>query len=358
MARGVHYSIFQYLLIKQCPIHQIDLTQACRTCGGAMDYFLSSKLFKVTYGCYHCGRLLRRKEGHSGLSYLNKSGFNRLILAHKIFDHARDKRIYFDINQPTNVYFDNVAQFSSAIKDFAVNQRVLFDEVQAYALSGFGKKSAGYYIATNTINCSPARKFLKDLAVEEFVPVLKCIFRHIRKRFFPEVRLSRNRLAGMWRSFEGCEIYRDGYHSASYLDWLCFWYGVKVPADLLSKANRCVIRKLSAWLESKRAHEVFSSLKGGREKNWLVLKIFSHEVIFFMAKQLKALDSCILSGCAIDSRRLVYRREVGPAAWALVILPNASDCEFHFSARPSLIEISRQKNSALQQKATTASLSL
>lgn len=34
MVRGVHYSLFQYLLIKQCPIHQIELSPACRTCGG------------------------------------------------------------------------------------------------------------------------------------------------------------------------------------------------------------------------------------------------------------------------------------------------------------------------------------
>lgn len=357
LVRGVHYSIFQYLLIQQCPIHQTDLTQACRTCGGAMDYSLNGRLFHLPYGCCHCGKLLRLKEGESGRSYLNKSGFERLILAHRIFERGRDRQIYFDINQPTNVYFDNVAQFSSAIKNFAVHQRALFEEVQAKALSGQGKKGVSFYRISNTSRYSPVKVPVRELAAEELVPILKCIFRQIRKRFHPGVKLSKHRLAGMWRSIEGSEIPRQGYHSVGYLDWLCFWYGVQAPTDLLSKAKRCVIRKLRIWLEAKRAHEVFASLKGGREKNWLILKILAHEVIFFMIRQLQSLSAGVLSGHATDSKQVVYQRAVGPAAWALVVLPNTADCEFHFSAYSALIELSRRSMSTAARTETIASLS-
>jgi len=357
LIRGVHYSIFQYLLIKQCPIHQTELTQVCRNCGGAMDYLLNSRLFLAPYSCCHCGKLLRSKQSQNERSYLNKFGFERLNLAHTIFARGRDRQIYFDINQPTQVYFDNSTQFSSAIKDFAVHQRDLFDQVQAKVLSELGKQTGSHYRIVNRRSCSPITGQESVLGAVELIPILKSIFRHIRRRFVFGVKLSKNRLAGMWRNIEAVEIPREGYQAVCYLDWLCFWYGVQSPADLLSKANRCVIRKVSLWLEAKRAHTVFVSLKGTREKNWLIVKIFAHEIICFIVRQLQSLSVDALRGIEKASASVVYQRAVGPAAWGLVVLPDARNCEFHFSAHSTFSDISRTCISALGQAATTASLS-
>ena len=127
-------------------------------------------------GCNHCGHLLRLKGSQSGRSYLNKSGLNRLILAHRIFERGRDRQVFFDINQPTNIYFDNAAQFSSAITDFAVHQRALFNEVQARAASGQGDKNVGFYRVSNISRCSPVKRSVIELTVKDLVPILKCIF--------------------------------------------------------------------------------------------------------------------------------------------------------------------------------------
>lgn len=357
LARGVHYSLFQYLLIQQCPIHQVELTQACRTCGGAMDYSLNSGLFHMPYGCHHCGRLLRRKGSSSGWSYLNKSGLDRLTLAHRIFDRGRDRKIYFDISQPTNVYFDNAVQFSSATQDFALHQRALFLEVQCSIAAGQGRPDACFYRTMNIGRRVPVEETLNDEAVTALVSTLKCIFRQMRKRFLPGIRLSHQLLAGMWRSIEGSEIPRRGYHLVGYLDWLCFWYGVQAPADLCSKARLCVIGKLRAWLDSKRIHEVFTLLKGRREKQWLILKILAHEVIYFMVRQLQTLSAAAPSDCATQSSHVTYHRTIRPAAWAVVVLANDVTCTFHFSARSASTELSRSGMSAAEQKETVASLS-
>lgn len=357
MVRGVHYSLFQYLLIKQCPIHQIELSQACRTCGGAMDYSLSSKLFHEPYSCVHCGHLLRLKQGQSGRSYLNRSGLERLILAHRIFERGKDRQLFFDVNQPTNIYFDNTAQFSSAITDFAVHQRAQFSEVQSMAASGHGDKSAGFYRVSNISRCSPADEKVDDLTAEELVPILKCIFRQMRKRYLPGIKLSQDKLAGMWRGVEQSEVPTQGYQLVGYLDWLCFWCGVKTPSDLYSKAKSCAIKKLRAWLESKRKHDVFTSLKGGREKNWLMSKILAHEILFFMSTQLRRLSEGEPTCSRTDDSRIVYRRWVGPTAWALIVLPQQSSCEFHFSARSAFAELSWWKVSKPAQRETFLSLS-
>ncbi len=357
MVRGMHYSLFQYLLIKQCPIHQVELSQACQTCGGAMDYSLNSRLFREPYGCNHCGHLLRLKGSQSGRSYLNKSGLNRLILAHRIFERGRDRQVFFDINQPTNIYFDNAAQFSSAITDFAVHQRALFNEVQTRAASGQGDKNVGFYRVSNISRCSPVKRSVIELTVKDLVPILKCIFRKIRKRFLPEIKLSKQKLAGIWRSIEECEVPRQGYQLVGYLDWLCFWYGVQTPSDLCSKARSCVNRKLGAWLESKRTHEVFASLKGERERNWLMTKILAHEIIFFMTRQIRRLSESDLTCSRANPSQVVYRRWVGPAAWALIILPQQAACEFHFTARSVFAELGRWKVSKPAQRETYASLS-
>lgn len=357
LARGVHYSLFQYLLIQQCPIHQVELTQACRTCGGAMDYSLNSRLFHMPYGCHHCGRLLRRKGSSSGWSYLNKSGLDRLTLAHRIFERGRDRQIYFDISQPTNVYFDNAVQFSSATQDFAVHQRALFIEVQCRVTAWQGRPEACFYRTTNIGRRVPIEEALNDEAVTALVSTLKCIFRQMRKRFLPGIRLSHQLLAGMWRSIEGSEIPRQGYLLVGYLDWLCFWYGVQAPADLCSKARLCVIGKLRAWLDSKRIHEVFTLLKGRREKQWLILKILAHEVIYFMVRQLQTLSAAAPSDCATQSSQVTYHRTIGPAAWAVVVLANEVTCTFHFSARSASTELSRSSMSAAEQNETVTLLS-
>ncbi len=357
MVRGVHYSLFQYLLIKQCPIHQIELSQACRTCGGGMDYSLNSKLFHGPYSCNHCGHLLRLKEGQSGRSYLNRSGLERLIQAHRIFERGKDRQVFFDVNQPTNIYFDNTAQFSSVITDFAVHQRALFNEVQSMAASGHCDKSEGFYRVSNISRCSPVKEMDIELTAEELVPILKCIFRKIRKRFLPEIKLSKHKLAGIWRSVEQSEVPRQGYQLVGYLDWLCFWYGIQTPSDLCSKARPCAIMKLRAWLESKRTHGVFASLKGGREKNWLMSKILAHEIIFFMSRQLLRLSELEKICSRTNASHVVYHRWVGPTAWALIVLPQQAACEFHFSARSGFAELSWLKVSKPAQRETYLSLS-
>ncbi|WP_080756685.1 TniQ family protein [Pseudomonas putida] len=357
MVRGVHYSLFQYSLIKQCPIHQVELSQACQTCGGAMDYSLNSRLFREPYGCNHCGHLLRLKGSQSGQSYLNRTGLNRLILAHRVFERGRKHQVFFDITQPTNIYFDNAAQFSSAISDFAVHQRALFNEVQAKAASGRCDRRMGFYRVGNISRCSSLKNPVLELTVKDLISILKCIFRKIRKRFLPEVKLSKRKLAGVWRSVEECDVPRQGYQLVGYLDWLCFWYGVKTPSDLCAKARSCINKKLGAWLQSKRTHEVFASLKGACERNWLMTKILAHEVIFFMTRQIRRLSESDLTCSRTNPSQIVYRRWVGPAAWALIVLPQQTACEFHFSARSVFAELGWSKVSKPAQRETYASLS-
>lgn len=357
LARGVHYSIFQYLLIQQCPIHQVELTQTCRTCGGSMDYSLNSRLFQEAYACHHCGRLLWYKESSSGWSYLNKSGLNRLTLAHRIFERGRGRRIYFDISQPTNLYFDNTVQFSAATHDFVVRQRALYKEVQSWVTAGRGGPGAGFYRTTNTGCCVILEEALSDDAVAALVPALKSIFRQIRKRVLPGIRLSNRRLAGMWRNIEGTEIPRSGYRLAGYLDWLCFWYDVQAPADLRSKARRSLTSKLRAWLDSKREHEVFTLLKGKPEKHWLIMKIFAHEVAHFMAMQLQSLSAPEPDAGEPESSGVVYHRSVGPAAWAVVVLATDATCTFHFCARCALIQMGRPCMTPVELRAAIAALS-
>lgn len=357
LARGVHYSIFQYLLIQQCPIHHVELTQTCRTCGGSMDYSLNSRLFQEPYACHHCGRLLWYRGSSSGWSYLNRSGLNRLTLAHRIFVRGRDRRVCFDISQPTNIYFDNAVQFSSATPDFAVRQRALFKEVQGWVTAGQGRPGVGFYRTTNIGRRVTIEEALNDEAVAALVPTLKCIFRQMKKRFLPGIRLSNRRLARMWRTIEGSEIPRSGYLLAGYLDWLCFWYDVQAPADLRLKARPYLIRKLRAWLDSKRVHEVFKLLKGKPEKHWLIMKILAHEVAYFMFRQLQSLAPPGPGARTTESSQVVYHRTVGPAAWALVMLATDLTCTFHFSARSALIELDRPCMNAAEQRETVASLS-
>lgn len=356
LTRGVHYSIFQYLLIQHCPIHQIELTQACQTCGGAMDYSLNSGLFRGLYACHHCGRLLWRKGNNNGWSYLNRSGLHRLTLAHRVFERGGDRQIYFDVSQPTNVYFDNAVQFSSAAHDFAVHQRVLFKELQSRTTAGRGREG-GFYRVSNIVPRVPIEKAFNEEAVAALVPTLKSIFRQLRKRFFPGIRLSNQQLNGMWRSIEGSEIPRQGYQLVSYLDWLCFWYGVQSPADLCSKSRSCVLRKLTAWLDSKWDHEVFKLLKGSPEKYWLVMKILANEVRYFMFRQLQSLATLVPSERKTESSQVIYQRTVGPAAWALDVLADEATCTFHFSGCSAFTELSLPSMSVAEQNKTVASLS-
>jgi hypothetical protein len=279
------------------------------------------------------------------------------VSAHRIFERSSDRQIYFDINQPTNVYFDNVVQFSSATDDFALHQRALFSEVQRRVTAGQGKLEGCFYKTTNIGHHAPIDEAMSGEAVAALVPILKSIFRQMRKRFLPEIRLSQKRLAGMWRSVEGSEISRPGYLLVGYLDWLCFWYGVKAPADLCLKARAGITRKLKAWLDAKRVHEVFTVLKGQPEKQWLTLKILAHEVIYFMVRQLQSFVAPAASSHAPEPIQVTYHRAIGPAAWAVVVLADEAKCTFHFSACSSFTELRWPRISAAEQKLTVATLS-
>lgn len=357
LTRGVHYSIFQYLLIQHCPIHQIELTQACQICGGAMDYSLNSRLFREPFACHHCGRLLRQKGNNNGWSYLNRSGLRRLTLAHRIFERGGERQIYFDVSQPTNFYFDNAVQFSNASHDFAVHQRALFKELQSRTTSGKGREDVCFYRVSNIVSRVPIEKAFDDEVMAALLSTLKGIFRHLRKRFLPSIRLSNQQLTGMWRRIEGSEIPRQGYQLVGYLDWLCFWYGVQSPADLCSESRTCVLRKLTAWLDSKWDHEVFKLLKGSPEKHWLVMKILANEVLYFMFRQLQSLKTLAPSERKTESIQVVYQRTVGPAAWALDVHADETTCTFYFSGCSAFIELSRPSMSVAQRNKTFASLS-
>lgn len=255
------------------------------------------------------------------------------------------------------MYFDNAVQFSAATNDFVVRQRALFKEVQSWVTAGRGRPGAGFYRTTNIGRRLILEEALSDEAVAALVPTLKSIFRQIRKRVLPGMRLSNRRLAGMWRNIEGSEIPRSGYRLAGYLDWLCFWYDVQAPADLRSKARPSLTRKLRAWLDSKRAHEVFTLLKGKPEKHWLIMKIFAHEVAYFMARQLQSLSVPEPDAGETESNGVVYHRTVGPAAWAVVVLATDATCTFHFCARCVLIEKGQPCVTAVEMRAAIAALS-
>jgi hypothetical protein len=279
-------------------------------------------------------------------------------LAYRIFERGRDRQIYFDISQPTNVYLDNTVQFSASIRDFALDQRALFKEVQSWVTAGRGRPDTGFYQTTNMGRRVPLEEALGDETLAAIVPTLKSIFRQIRKRVLSGIRLSNRRVAGMWRKVEGSEIPRSGYRLAGYLDWLCFWYDVEAPANLRSKkARSSLIRKLRAWLESKRAHDVFTLLKGKPVKQWLIMKILAHEVAYFMVRQLETSSVPEPVAGATESNEIVYHRTAGPAAWAVVVRTTDETCTFHFFARRALIETGRPCMTAAEQRAAVASLS-
>lgn len=54
MSQGVHYAIFQFDKLVNCPIHKVPLEVACRFCGAATPFTLTAQTFKTPFGCANC----------------------------------------------------------------------------------------------------------------------------------------------------------------------------------------------------------------------------------------------------------------------------------------------------------------
>ncbi|MDG9925694.1 MULTISPECIES: TniQ family protein [unclassified Pseudomonas] len=54
MSQGVHYAVFQFDKLVNCPIHKVPLEVACRFCGAATPYTLNSQTFRTPFGCASC----------------------------------------------------------------------------------------------------------------------------------------------------------------------------------------------------------------------------------------------------------------------------------------------------------------
>ncbi|WP_220814134.1 TniQ family protein [Pseudomonas paralcaligenes] len=54
MSQGVHYAIFQFDKLANCPIHKVPLEVACRFCGAATSFTLAAPTFRTPFGCANC----------------------------------------------------------------------------------------------------------------------------------------------------------------------------------------------------------------------------------------------------------------------------------------------------------------
>jgi len=58
MSQGVHYAIFQFNKLINCPVHKVPLEVVCRFCGAATPFRLAAETFRTPFGCAHCRRSL------------------------------------------------------------------------------------------------------------------------------------------------------------------------------------------------------------------------------------------------------------------------------------------------------------
>lgn len=316
LAQGRHYTIFQYGLVHQCPVHRIDLQQRCPKCSASARYSLSAQLFKAPYGCWRCGQQLGVARPKDALHFINAIGMARLRESYRAFELRRGQHLNFAIGGSEELYCDNVLKFSTSLREFSEMESVLFRRIQGLAANLSSKAICAEYswfrwrVSHAASECSRAA----PLTAQELRGTAKAIFRHFRKTLLGGFKLPMQALLPLWRSLECGEVPEDSYSATAWLDWFCFWSGVSTPSQLLDK-NRAV--NISKWLAEVRRHSVFLKCRDTCVQNWLTQRLFAHEVFTLLARQLAKVPQISAGGNKEGFARVVYERSISSVCWAV-----------------------------------------
>lgn len=70
MSQGIHYAIFQFDKLIDCPIHKMPLEMVCPFCGATTPFRLAAGTFRTPFGCGHCRRSLMSGDYRTSSSSL------------------------------------------------------------------------------------------------------------------------------------------------------------------------------------------------------------------------------------------------------------------------------------------------
>lgn len=318
LVQGCHYTIFQYEMISVCPIHNDALQSKCLHCSASMEYRLSPSLFKVPFGCSHCGRLLADPVDTRTLHFKNSSSLTRLNKAHAVLLMSKAGTLEFSVGAGKSLYFDNVLHLSLSEGQFLNQERLLFERLQ--------KIAAGR--AKNTLDLPYPKYCLRDApkvdasaidipsCVVELISIIKSIFRNFTKSYLPGIELT-NRT--VWSAAEDCSVLPKYYAHLAILDWYCFWLGTGV-ASLRHGLYRSFNESLSLWVAEQLDHPAFKrlSLDG---KKWLLSRILGAEILVRLNHQFGA-RSKAPRRAVFGQIYLQYERAIAPVCWAALFVQN------------------------------------
>lgn len=315
LAQGRHFTIFQYGLVHQCPIHQIELQQRCPNCSATVRYALSAQLFKTPYGCWHCGLQLGTARNKDVFRYINAIGMERLRRSYRAFELARGKYLNFAVGGTEELYCDNVLQLSTSFREIAETENVLFSHIQGLAAELSPKLICAQYawFRWHPNHGTRACGKIVPVGAQDLRSTAKAIFRHFRKKRLGGFKLSIRALLPLWRSLESRQIPAEGYPVIAWLDWYCFWSGVGAPCQLVDKKG---LIQISKWLLKVSRHSVFLECRDARTKNWLMQRLFAHEVFALLARQLACVAQANTGVLEGTPAKIVYERKLLPVCWA------------------------------------------
>ncbi|SDP66767.1 hypothetical protein SAMN04490202_5476 [Pseudomonas reinekei] len=336
LAQGRHYTIFQHGLVHQCPIHRVDLRQRCPTCSAVVRYALTSSLFKVPYGCWHCGEQLGERRSAAQMHFINSAGIANLQKSYRALELSKGKRFVFSIGEISELYYDSVLQFSTSIRKFARLESDLFREIQVLAAELTPKRIGARYPWCRLRNKTQSKQ-LKDvpaIAPRYLLSIAKSIFRHFRKHRVGRFNWSNRTLRQMWRPIEACSVPPDCYAALALLDWHCFWWGSKTPSCLSSPISDNK-HKVAEWLAEINQHSVFLNCPDSASKNWLTQHIFGRDVLAMLTRQLEEGWRQSDASGDIAATMFTYERMINPVCWAAYFSEHQNNMRIFFIGRPA-----------------------
>ncbi|EJN16856.1 hypothetical protein PMI35_06604 [Pseudomonas sp. GM78] len=331
LAQGRHYTIFQYGLVHQCPVHGVDLQQCCRHCSASVRYALSDQLFKTPYGCWQCGRQLGSPRINSVIRFINTAGQERLDSSYKAFKLTSGNHLHFSIGTTHANYHDNELQLSASLSSCSEWESRFFRGVQKIAVSAAPNKLCVRYAWWNPCRSlgSNSEKF-QEVSVDDLVCIAKSIFRNFKKRRVGRFKLSKHMISGMWRPLQRCGVLPDCYPALTLLDWSGFWTGANALSRLIIRESERK-GKISEWLSELRNHPALLASSDTASRNWLLSKIFSNEVCTTLNRQLE--EASKHRSEDTDGSILEYVRKIAPVFWATYLHQHQNHTRIFFIAK-------------------------
>lgn len=313
LSQGRHYSIFQFEPLLVCPVHRLELSNRCPRCRASTGFELNSKLFKIPYGCWRCGKQLGAERNTKVLSFLSEYGSIELENAYTLFELGKIQKVSYELSASKVLGFDNVLQLSMSMQKFAATESSLYSALQRFAcapdLNEKVEKLPGF-LERRSFEKADQLNF--DLVAEELVNVAKAVFRRFKRIHLRTLKLSKNLLSLHWRELEGLALPRHACHAAAYIDWSCRWQGVCVPQDLLRSEGKA-LQAMRDWLAEKTATTSLAMLSSGASKSWALKHILASEICMLLRGQIQQLDNYEAS----DTGQIKYIRQIQPVCWAL-----------------------------------------